>query len=108
MLRSDSAGRFKLAATQPGCGGHRFYRGERAGSSGHAARSPLALRRRADGSLHVLGHVGTGFSDEERRSLLSDCNDRLVASDYSEPSDHHVAYQMVRPELVVEIRIWMS
>lgn len=103
VLRSDSAGRFKLkprhnldavvigftAASEP----------DRRGM----LHDLLLALRRADGSLHVLGHVGTGFSDEERRSLLSDCNDRLVASDYSEPSDHHVAYQMVRPELVVEI-----
>ncbi len=103
VLRSDSAGRYKLkprhnldavvvgftAASEP----------ERKGM----LHDLLLALRRADGSLQLLGHVGTGFSDDERRSLLSDLRDRLVPSDYSEPSDNHVAYQLVRPDIVVEI-----
>jgi hypothetical protein len=63
----------------------------------------LALMR-ADGCLHVLGHVGGGFSDAERRSFLSDLKDMIVKSDYVEVNDQ-VAYHMVRPEWIVEISI---
>lgn len=103
VLRSDSAGRYKLKprhnldAVVVG-----YTEASEPDRKGMLHDLLLALRRE-DGSLHLVGHVGTGFSDDERRSLLSDLKDRLVASDYSEPSDSHVAYQMVRPDVVVEI-----
>lgn len=106
VLRSDSAGRFKI---KPRHSIDAVVIGfSEAGSSGDASRKGmlhdllLALMR-PDGSLHILGHVGTGFSDDERRSMLSDLKDRVVDSDYREPADSHVAYQMVRPDWVVEI-----
>jgi hypothetical protein len=63
----------------------------------------LALMR-PEGSLHVLGRVGGGFSVEERCGFLSDLKDMIAESDYVEVNDH-VAYQMVRPEWVVEISV---
>jgi hypothetical protein len=59
---------------------------------------------RADGNLHVLGHVGGGFSVAERQGFLSDLKDMIVRSDYVEVNDQ-VAYHMVRPEWVVEISV---
>jgi hypothetical protein len=64
----------------------------------------LVALMRADGSLHVLGHVGGGFSNDDRRAFLSDLKDMVVASDYTEVNDQ-VAYHMVRPEWVIEISI---
>jgi hypothetical protein len=58
---------------------------------------------RPDGAVHILTRVGTGFSDDERRTILSDLKDLAVASDYTEVSPDHLAYQMVRPEWVIEI-----
>lgn len=58
---------------------------------------------RKDGTLHLLCKVGGGFSDDQRRDLLSDLKDRVVESDYTEVNSDHVAYQMVRPEWVVEV-----
>ena len=58
---------------------------------------------REDGTLHVLGRVGGGFTDEERRSFLSDLKDMVVESDYAEISDHSLAYQMVKPSWVIEM-----
>ena len=62
----------------------------------------LAVRRR-DGAYHVLCRVGGGFSEDLRRSMLSDLKDMIVGSEYAEVNSDHVAYQMVRPELVIEI-----
>ena len=62
----------------------------------------LAVRRR-DGSHHLLGRVGGGFSDEQRVNFLSDLMDMVVESEYAEVNSDHVAYQMVRPEWVIEI-----
>ncbi len=61
----------------------------------------LALMRK-DGTFHILGRVGGGFDDDQRRAFLSDLKDLVVESDYAEVNDH-VAYRMVRPEWVIEI-----
>ncbi|MDP7015878.1 MAG: hypothetical protein QGG36_08765 [Pirellulaceae bacterium] len=58
---------------------------------------------RRDGAMHLLCKVGGGFDDEQRRNLLSDLKDLVVESDYTEVNSDHVAYQMVRPEMVIEI-----
>ena len=63
----------------------------------------LALMR-ADGTYHVLGRVGGGFSDDQRRHFLSDLKDQVVESDYAEVNEQ-VAYQMVRPAWVIEISV---
>jgi hypothetical protein len=64
----------------------------------------LVAMMRADGCLQVLGHVGGGFSEADRRGFLSDLKDMVVKSDYVEVNDQ-VAYHMVRPEWVVEISV---
>ena len=58
---------------------------------------------RADGSWQVLGRVGGGFSEDERRAYLSDLRDIVTHSEYAEVNSDRVAYEMVRPEWVVEI-----
>ena len=58
---------------------------------------------RKDGSIHALCRVGGGFSDEQRREMLSDMEDMVVESEYAEVNSDHVAYQMVEPSWVVEI-----
>jgi len=62
----------------------------------------LAVMRR-DGTFHVLGRAGGGFSDEERKQILSDLNDIQAESDYAEINSDRVAYQMVKPKLVAEV-----
>lgn len=58
---------------------------------------------RSDGTLQLLGRVGGGFSDDQRRGFLSDLKDMVVDSEYAEVNADHVAYQMVQPEWVIEI-----
>jgi hypothetical protein len=64
----------------------------------------LVAVMRADGCLHVLGHVGGGFSIDDRRAFLADLKDDVIKSDYVEVNDQ-VAYHMVRPESVIEISV---
>ena len=59
--------------------------------------------QRADGSLQVLTKVGGGFTDDQRREILSDLQDSVVESEYAEVNSDHVAYQMVKPDRVVEL-----
>jgi len=64
----------------------------------------LVALMRPDGGLHVLGHVGGGFTNEDRRGFLSDLKDMIVESDYAEVNDQ-VAYHMVKPKWVIEISV---
>lgn len=59
--------------------------------------------QRTDGAFQVLTRVGGGLTDEQRRELLSDLRDEVVESEYAEVNSDHVAYQMVRPEQVIEL-----
>jgi hypothetical protein len=58
---------------------------------------------RDDGSMHVLGRVGGGFGDEDRRAMLADLRELACESEYSEVNSDHVAYRMTRPEWVIEV-----
>jgi hypothetical protein len=62
----------------------------------------LVAVMRPEGLLQVLGRVGGGFTDEERRNWLSDLKDECTKSEYNEVNDQ-IAYQLVRPERVIEI-----
>src|SRR5436190_2850475 len=59
--------------------------------------------QRDDGTLQVLGRVGGGFTEDQRREMLSDLKDMVVESEYAEVNSDHVAYQMVQPEWVAEV-----
>jgi len=63
----------------------------------------LLAVQRSDGALHVLTRVGGGFTEDLRRTMLSDLKDMIVESEYAEINGDHVAYQMVEPKWVVEI-----
>ncbi len=59
---------------------------------------------REDGSYQTMAKVGGGFSDEDRITLLKKLKKMVVPSDYIEVSSAHVAYEMVKPEIVVEMK----
>ncbi len=63
----------------------------------------LVAVMRQDGTLQVLSRVGGGFSDDDRRQMLGQLKDMVVGSQYAEVNAEHVAYQMVRPEWVIEV-----
>ena len=102
VLRSDSVGLFKVKQRHTIDAviiGFTESTGDRVGM----IHDLLLALRREDGTYHVLSRVGGGFSDDLRRSLLTDLKDEVVSSEYAEVNSDHVAYQMVRPEKVIEI-----
>ncbi len=102
VVRSDTAGMYKVKprhTLDAAVIGFTESADERQGM----LHDLLLAVARQDGSLQVLSRVGGGFSDDERREMLSDLKDLVVASEYAEVNSDHVAYQMVRPEWVVEI-----
>ena len=102
VVRSDVAGNFKikpLHTLDAVVIGFTESTDERAGMM-HDLLLGVA---RDDGSVQVLCRVGGGFSEDVRREMLSDLKDMVVESEYAEVNSDHVAYQMVRPEWIIEI-----
>lgn len=102
VIRSDSAGNFKAKPKHTLDAVVIGFTESTDDRQGMMHDLLLAVARH-DGALHVLCRVGGGFSDEDRRTMLSDLNDMVVDSEYAEVNGDHVAYKMVRPEWVVEI-----
>jgi len=103
VVRSDAVGRFKLKPRHTIDAAVIGFTEGTDDRRGMIHDLLLALIR-PDGCLHVVGHVGGGFSNDERRGFLSDLKDRIVESDYVEVNDQ-VAYHMVRPEWVIEVSV---
>ncbi|MEZ6092949.1 MAG: hypothetical protein R3C03_01740 [Pirellulaceae bacterium] len=102
VVRSDSAGAFKVKPVHTIDAvvvGFSESTGDREGM----LHDLLLAVHREDGGLQVLCRVGGGFGDQLRRDLLADLRDIVVSSEYTEVSSDYVAYEMVRPEVVVEI-----
>ena len=59
---------------------------------------------RDDGSFQTMAKIGGGFTDEDRVELLKKLKKKVVPSDYIEVSSAHIAYEMVEPGLVVEMK----
>ncbi len=58
-----------------------------------------------DGRLHQFTTLGNGFSDAQRTELLAKLSGMHVDSEYIETDSRNVAYQMVRPEIIVEVSV---
>ena len=101
VARSDAAGMFKI---KPRCSLDVAVLGFTEGVDERLGmlHDLLVAVMRPEGSFHIVGRVGGGFTDDERRGFLSDLKDLAAESDYAEVNDG-VAYQMVRPEWVIEI-----
>ncbi len=58
---------------------------------------------RDDGTFQIVSRVGGGFSEEQRGEFLKKLQAMVVESDFREVNSDRVAYQMVKPGLVIEI-----
>ena len=102
VVRSDSAGTFKVKprrSIDAAVIGFTEGADDRKGM----LHDMLVALMRQDGSFHVFARVGGGYSDDERRAFLSDLKDMACESEYAEVNPDHVAYQMVKPEWIVEV-----
>jgi hypothetical protein len=103
VLRSDAAGSYKVKPRHTIDAVVIGFTGGTDDRCGMIHDLLVALMR-ADGTFHLLGRVGSGFSDADRRAWLSDLQDLRVGSDYVEANDG-VAYQMVWPRHIIEISV---
>jgi hypothetical protein len=58
-----------------------------------------------DGSFQVIGRCGNGLGDDLKRELFPKLLDMKIESKYIETDSNHVAFHMIRPELVIELTI---
>ena len=68
-------------------------------------RSLLLAMMPRDGEYQIIGKTGNGFNDDERKELLGRLEPLIVDSQYIETDSNHVAFHMVRPEIVLELMI---
>ncbi|HYF51789.1 MAG TPA: hypothetical protein VEJ63_20400 [Planctomycetota bacterium] len=102
VVRSDTAGFFKIKprhSVDAAVVGFTEATEDRKGM----LHDLLIALMRTDGTFHLLGRVGGGFTDEQRREFFSDLKDMVVESEYAEVNPEHVAYEMVKPEWVIEV-----
>ena len=102
VVRSDSAGVFKIKPRHTldlAVVGFTEGIDDRAGM----LHSMLLAVIRSDGSFQIVSRVGGGFSDEQRVEILKQLNPQVVESEYAEVNSDRVAYQMIKPGLVIEI-----
>jgi hypothetical protein len=102
VVRSDSAGVFKIKLRHTldlAVVGFTEGIDDRSGM----LHSLLLAVIRDDGSYQIISRVGGGFSDDQRVDILKKLNPQVVESEYAEVNSDRVAYQMIKPGLVVEI-----
>ncbi len=102
VARSDSAGMFKikpLHSLDLAVIGFTESINEREG----LLHDMLLAVVREDGTFQIVSRVGGGFSEEQRAEFLVKLKTLVVESDFREVNSDRVAYQMIKPGLVIEI-----
>ena len=102
VVRSDTAGIFKIKprhTMDAAVVGFTEATDDRKGM----LHDMLVALMRDDGTFHLFARVGGGFTDDDRRAFYSDLKDTVVESEYAEVNPDHVAYEMVKPEWVIEL-----
>ncbi len=102
VVRSDTAGVFKIKPRHTldlAVVGFTEGIDDRSGM----LHSMLLAVVRGDGSFQIISRVGGGFSDDQRVEILKILQPQVVESEYAETNSDRVAYQMIKPGLVIEI-----
>jgi ATP-dependent DNA ligase len=66
-------------------------------------RSLLLAMMPEEGQYQIIGRTGNGFDDELKKKLLEDLNPKIIESLYIETDSNHVAFHMIKPEIVIEL-----
>jgi ATP-dependent DNA ligase len=68
-------------------------------------RSLLLALMPEEGVYQIIGRVGGGFGDEQRKEFFERLMPMKMSSSYIETDSNHVAFHMIKPGLVVEVNI---
>lgn len=66
-------------------------------------RSMLLAMMPEEGKYQIVGKTGNGFSDEMRKEILVMLQPLDMPSQYIETDSNHVAFHMVKPEIILEV-----
>ena len=66
-------------------------------------RSMLLAMMPEEGKFQIIGKTGNGFSDEMRKEILERLKPMVLPSQYIETDSNHVAFHMVKPEIILEV-----
>ena len=78
---------------------------EGTGDAKGQVRSLLLAMMPQPGRYQIIGRTGNGFSSEDRADLLKRLDPMIIDSQYIETDSNHVAFHMIRPEIVIELMI---
>ena len=79
---------------------------EGTGDTKGQVRSLLLALMAEDGNLEVVGRCsGSAIEAERRKSLYLELLDMKAESDYTEIDSNHIAFHMIRPEMVIELSV---
>ncbi len=78
---------------------------EGTGDQRKQARTFLIALMPSEGKYQIVVHVGGGMEDNLKRDMFERLKDKVIDTDYMETDSNHVAFQMVKPELVMEFSV---
>lgn len=68
-------------------------------------RSLLLALMPEEGVYQIVGKTGNGFGEELKKELLGKLTPMIIESKYIETDSNHVAFHMIKPELVIELNV---
>lgn len=78
---------------------------EGTGDQKNQARTFLVALMPAEGKYQVVVHVGGGMEESLKKEMFLRLQQNVIETDYIETDSNHVAFRMVRPELVMEFSV---
>ena len=78
---------------------------EGTGDAKGQVRSLLLAMKPDESHFQIIGRTGNGFSLEARSELLGRLEPLVIESQYIETDSNHVAFRMVKPEIIIELMI---
>jgi len=68
-------------------------------------RSLLLAMMPEEGVFQIIGKTGNGFDENFKKELLPKLEPLIINSQYIETDSNHVAFHMIKPEMVIELMI---
>ncbi|MDR1390362.1 MAG: hypothetical protein LBJ31_10365 [Treponema sp.] len=78
---------------------------EGSGAAKGQIRTLLVALMTEDGAFQIAGKCGNGFDESFRTGMVSKLREMRMESKYMETDSNHVAFQMIRPEIVIEVNV---
>ena len=75
------------------------------GDDSNAVRDIAVALMNEEGQLQITGVTGNGFTNEQRTQLLKELEPMACQSEYIITDSRNVAFQMVKPGIVVEVSV---